>query len=240
MPKDLSKDDVERVIVQLVLSGFLKEEFQHTAYATNAYVTIGARHKSLILGQQKVILEVHGSTKVMKHAPSTVHGPVDESILQSEMAHMLDRLRQELASAHGGIFPYSILSSQHIGLLCLKKPHNLTQVEEVIGKQKAELYGKEILTSIKKFLAQNPESSFSAGKWTSPKNNRSRVRSRENQPSSGHKKLMSPKQSVDIEKKEKRKLSYIIVDKESDSEADGGTPNNNEDGELLQWKRLKQ
>ncbi|KAJ7297555.1 hypothetical protein O6H91_Y049100 [Diphasiastrum complanatum] len=93
-------------------------------------------------------------------------------------------------------FFHILLSSQHIGLLCLKKPHNLTQVEEVIGKQKAELYGKEILTSIKKFLAQNPESSFSAGKWTSPKNNRSRSKSKGEPTFKWPQKLMSPKQSV--------------------------------------------
>ncbi|KAH7439704.1 hypothetical protein KP509_04G073400 [Ceratopteris richardii] len=46
--KDLKKQEVEQVVVQLLLDGILKEVFQHTAYATNAYVALGSLWQSLI------------------------------------------------------------------------------------------------------------------------------------------------------------------------------------------------
>ncbi|XP_022158047.1 mediator of RNA polymerase II transcription subunit 34 isoform X2 [Momordica charantia] len=38
---DLRREEIEQLIIQLLLDRVLKEEFQHTAYATNAYVTVG-------------------------------------------------------------------------------------------------------------------------------------------------------------------------------------------------------
>lgn len=39
----------------------------------------------------------------------------------------LDELRKELSSAHGGILPHSVLSTQQISLLCSQKPNSLDQ-----------------------------------------------------------------------------------------------------------------
>ncbi|GJX16087.1 ATP-dependent DNA helicase Q-like 2 protein [Tanacetum coccineum] len=38
---ELKKDELEQLVIQLILDRVLKEEFSHTTYATNAYVTIG-------------------------------------------------------------------------------------------------------------------------------------------------------------------------------------------------------
>lgn len=41
---------------------------------------------------------------------------------------VLDELRQNLAAVHGGIFPHSVLSSQHISLLASQKPLTMDEV----------------------------------------------------------------------------------------------------------------
>ncbi|KAG7956013.1 hypothetical protein I3843_11G103200 [Carya illinoinensis] len=38
---ELKREESEQLVIQLILHRILKEEFQHTAYATNAYVTVG-------------------------------------------------------------------------------------------------------------------------------------------------------------------------------------------------------
>ncbi|CAM6096594.1 unnamed protein product [Calypogeia fissa] len=161
--KELSKEDVERVIVQLLLDGILREEFQHTAYSTNAYITLGAIGRRFIDGQsqQKVVLEVVQpvNAKAKANSQSGATGAAD-SILQSGMAQVLDSLRQHLASSQGNSFPHSILSSQHIAMLCARGPDSLEEVEKVIGKRKTKQFGAAILEAIKEYIKQNPEESF--------------------------------------------------------------------------------
>ncbi|XP_035543185.1 ATP-dependent DNA helicase Q-like 2 isoform X3 [Juglans regia] len=38
---ELKREESEQLVIQLIVHRILKEEFQHTAYATNAYVTVG-------------------------------------------------------------------------------------------------------------------------------------------------------------------------------------------------------
>ncbi|KAL3687443.1 hypothetical protein R1sor_013752 [Riccia sorocarpa] len=164
--KELSKEDVERVVLQLILEGMLKEEFSHTAYATNAYVAVGAASRSLVQGKRKILLEVVQGVKTKK-VGGTANGDVK---LQSGMAAMLDALRQQLASSDGSIFPHSVLSSQHIKTLCSRRPETLEMVEEVVGKRKVEQYGQFILDAIRTYLKEHPnESNEQTGPWITPK-----------------------------------------------------------------------
>lgn len=39
--RELGKEDKERAVVQLLLDGVLQEEFAHTAFSTNSYITRG-------------------------------------------------------------------------------------------------------------------------------------------------------------------------------------------------------
>ena len=48
--------------------------------------------------------------------------------LQSPLAIMLDIWRMDVAAKHGGIFPHSVLSSQHMASLTACKPTSLNQV----------------------------------------------------------------------------------------------------------------
>jgi hypothetical protein len=48
---DLKREEIEQLIVQLILDHVLKEEFQHTAYSTNAYVTLGPLWKPALQGK---------------------------------------------------------------------------------------------------------------------------------------------------------------------------------------------
>ncbi|KAG5540909.1 hypothetical protein RHGRI_020972 [Rhododendron griersonianum] len=127
-----------------------KEEFQHTAYSTNAYVTIGPLAKQVLQGKKIVMLEVSSKQKggVMKGSK--------RSLASSGLVYKLDELRKELSSGHGGIFPHSVLSTQQITLLSTERPKTMEQVEKIIGKLKAQKYGSKILEEIQNYELQHP------------------------------------------------------------------------------------
>lgn len=175
--KDLSKDDVERVIVQLILDGILKEEFAHTAYATNAYVALGTGWRGFLqgTGQKRVKLEmVQGVQSAKKKSKATTAAIREDELVHTGLGLVLDELRQTLAAVHGGIFPHSVLSSQHISLLSSQKPLTMEELEGVIGKRLAEQYGNEILVTISDYLEEHPEDATDtdAGPWVAPKGKR--------------------------------------------------------------------
>ncbi|XP_073288057.1 ATP-dependent DNA helicase Q-like 2 isoform X5 [Primulina huaijiensis] len=47
---ELKKEELEQLVIQLIVDRVLKEEFQHTAYTTNAYVTVGPFAKQVLHG----------------------------------------------------------------------------------------------------------------------------------------------------------------------------------------------
>ncbi|KAH7577434.1 hypothetical protein JRO89_XS01G0250300 [Xanthoceras sorbifolium] len=47
---DLKREEIEQLVLQLILDRVLSEEFQHTPYSTNAYVTIGPLAKQVLQG----------------------------------------------------------------------------------------------------------------------------------------------------------------------------------------------
>lgn len=166
LAKDMKKEDVEQLIVQLILNGMLEEEFQHTAYATNAYIVRGPLSKGLLQGQRVVKLEMIQGPKV--DSQTAKKGAfLDYKNMHSGLALILDELRKELSQKHGGIFPHAVLSSQHITMLCIQQPTSMEEVEKVLGKRKAEQYGKEILDCIQRYISQGPQST--SGQWVSPK-----------------------------------------------------------------------
>ncbi|KAG0625747.1 hypothetical protein M758_2G078000 [Ceratodon purpureus] len=177
LAKDLSKDYVERAIVQLILDGILKEEFAHTAYATNAYVALGTGWRGFLQGtvQRRVQLEtVQGVQSAKKQSKATTASKSKDEMVHTGLGSVLDDLRQTLAAVHGGIFPHSVLSSQHISLLSSQQPLTMEELERVIGKGLAEQYGNEILVSITDYLDEHPEDTrdIDAGPWVDPKGKR--------------------------------------------------------------------
>ncbi|KAK8669279.1 hypothetical protein V6N13_106715 [Hibiscus sabdariffa] len=123
---ELKREEMEQLIVQLVIDRVLKEEFQHTAYSTNAYVKVGATANLVVQGKKIIKMEV----------ASTLNGMDDyrKSIKRgatSGLESKLDELRKELASHDEGIFPHSL--------------------EKIIGKLKTEKYGERILEEVKKY-----------------------------------------------------------------------------------------
>ncbi|MCL7025550.1 hypothetical protein MKW94_023480 [Papaver nudicaule] len=148
LASELKKEESEQLIVQLLLDRVLKEEFQHTAYTTNAYVTIGLLWKQVHTGKKTVKLEIcsgikgnTGNKKATKHTVSL-----------SGLELKLDELRRELSSIHGGIFPHSVLSTQQISMLSSQKPSSRDQLESIIGKLKTEKYGDRILDKIQNYV----------------------------------------------------------------------------------------
>ncbi|KAL3498149.1 hypothetical protein ACH5RR_040881 [Cinchona calisaya] len=153
---ELKRDELEQLVIQLLLEHVLKEEFQHTAYATNAYVTIGPLSKHVLHGKKIIKVEVSsgqkGSSSIMKQSKRT-----KSSILEFK----LDELRKELAFGDGGIFPYSVLSTQQISTLSVQRPKSVEQLEKVIGKLKTEKYGVRILEEIENFELKNESDNIS-------------------------------------------------------------------------------
>ncbi|KAL0393820.1 UNVERIFIED_CONTAM: ATP-dependent DNA helicase Q-like 2 [Sesamum latifolium] len=157
---ELKKEDLEVLIVQLVVDRVLKEEFQHTAYATNAYVTMGPLAKQVLHGKKIIKLEVRSGQK-----SSSTDSRTHKRGKSSGLEFKLDELRKELASVDGGIFPHSVLSTQQISMLSAKKPKSMEELEKIIGKLKAEKYGPKILEEINNYESNSSQmdDDFSGG-----------------------------------------------------------------------------
>ncbi|XP_073112990.1 ATP-dependent DNA helicase Q-like 2 isoform X3 [Elaeis guineensis] len=155
---DLKKDELEQLIIQLILDRVLKEEFQHTAYATNAYVALGPLWKLALQGKKPVVLEIC----MGQRRNSSIHKDARNSqTFGLEMK--LDELRKELSSTHGGIFPHAVLSTQQISILSTHKPTSITQVEKLIGKVKAEKYGNRIVDLIQQYVESGQPNGDTSG-----------------------------------------------------------------------------
>ncbi|XP_020236207.1 mediator of RNA polymerase II transcription subunit 34 [Cajanus cajan] len=148
---ELKREEIEQLILHLLLERSLKEEFQHTAYATNAYVTVGPLARQILQGKKSVKLEIYTEQRTKAGVRS-----VKRSLGSSGLELKLDELRKELSSAHGGILPHSVLSTEQINLLSSQKPNSLEQLEKVIGKLKTEKYGHRIIEQIEKYSNFKP------------------------------------------------------------------------------------
>ncbi|KAM0935298.1 putative DNA helicase [Dioscorea sansibarensis] len=155
---DLKKEELEHLIIQLILGRVLKEEFQHTAYATNAYVVLGLLWKQALQGTKPIKLEVcvkkhmnKGSVKAAKRN------------LTSDLEVKLDELRKELAAGSGGVFPHAVLSAQQICTLSTQKPTNIIELEKLIGKVKTEKYGDQIVAFMQQYLSEQSSSIMANG-----------------------------------------------------------------------------
>uniref|UniRef100_A0A6M2EDY1 ATP-dependent DNA helicase n=1 Tax=Populus davidiana TaxID=266767 RepID=A0A6M2EDY1_9ROSI len=149
---DIKKEEMEQLVTQLILDFVFKEEFQHTAYTTNAYVTIGPLANQVLQGKKIVKLEISSKQKNKgDNMKSAKH-----SLAFSGLELKLDELRGKLSSGHGGIFPHSVLSSQQMSMISSQKPSSAQELEKIIGKLKTEKYGSKILDEIKKYTGSEP------------------------------------------------------------------------------------
>ncbi|GAY60459.1 hypothetical protein CUMW_202130 [Citrus unshiu] len=148
---DLKREEIEQLVLQLIIDRVLSEEFQHTAYSTNAYVTIGLLAKLVLQGKKIIKLEISSVQKNTADNKKSTKRSLTSSALEFE----LDELRKELASISGGILPHSVLSSQLIRLISARKPSTMEEassnhLEKIIGKLKTGKYGSRILEVISK------------------------------------------------------------------------------------------
>ncbi|GAQ81432.1 Helicase conserved C-terminal domain containing protein [Klebsormidium nitens] len=147
--KAVGKEDKERAVVQLLLDGVLAEEFGHTAFATNSYITRGPSLPLLEHGHLKVFLEVSDSSEktCAGRGPdtSTSAAAGGDSVLESA----LDGLRRNVARQHGGIFPHSVLSTAQIALICKERPAHLAELRQLVGARIAGAYGDQILAVLR-------------------------------------------------------------------------------------------
>ncbi|KAI3848093.1 hypothetical protein MKX03_035762 [Papaver bracteatum] len=151
LASELKREESEQLIIQLLVDRVLKEEFQHTAYTTNAYVTIGPLWKQVHTGRKTVKLEICSGIKGNTGNKKATKRTVSLSGLEVK----LDELRRELSSVHGGIFPHSVLSTQQISMLSSQKPTSNEQLESIIGKLKTDKYGSRILEQIENYVGQS-------------------------------------------------------------------------------------
>uniref|UniRef100_A0A7C8YKK4 ATP-dependent DNA helicase n=1 Tax=Opuntia streptacantha TaxID=393608 RepID=A0A7C8YKK4_OPUST len=141
---DLKRDHMEQLIIQLIIECVLKEEFSHTAYATNAYVALGPLAKQVVQGKKTVKLQI--STEEENKAATMKRAKRKPT--SASLEFRLDEMRKVFASFHGGIFPHSVLSTQQISILAAEKPDSMEQLEKIIGKVKSSKYGGRILEEI--------------------------------------------------------------------------------------------
>nr|XP_004246059.1 mediator of RNA polymerase II transcription subunit 34 isoform X1 [Solanum lycopersicum] len=159
---DLKKDELEQLVIKLLRASVLhKEEFQHTAYATNAYVTVGPLAKQVLQGNK--IIKVELSTRQTRTSSSMKSSKRERS---TGLNDKLDELRKELASIHGGIFPHSVLSTQQISTLSAQKPKSIEELEKIIGKLKTEKYGGRILEEIASYESDPQKNNADGSKET--------------------------------------------------------------------------
>ncbi|VAI04436.1 unnamed protein product [Triticum turgidum subsp. durum] len=137
---DLKKEEIEQLIVQLILDRVLKEEFQHTAYTTNAYVVLGPLWKPALQGNRPV--------KLTSASHSQDSGDRFKSAKRNQMSNLeakLDDMRRTISSRNGGIFPHAVLSTEQISLLNCHTPTTIAELEKLIGKVKTDKYGSDII-----------------------------------------------------------------------------------------------
>lgn len=80
-------------------------------------------------GQKRVKLEiVQGVQSAKKKSKATTAAISEDELVHTGLGLVLDELRHTLAAVHGGIFPHSVLSSQHISLLSSQKPLTMDEV----------------------------------------------------------------------------------------------------------------
>lgn len=153
---DLKREEIEQLIVQLIVDQVLKEEFQHTPYSTNAYVTLGPLWKPALQGNRPVKLEI-----VVEGSHQDKGGSRSKGSKRSRMSDLeakLDELRRELSSSSSGgisIFPHAVLSTQQILLLSCQKPTTEAELEKIIGKVKTTKYGSRIIEMMRSHITDS-------------------------------------------------------------------------------------
>ncbi|XP_047091264.1 ATP-dependent DNA helicase Q-like 2 [Lolium rigidum] len=156
---DLKKEELELLIVQLILDRVLKEEFQHTAYTTNAYVALGPLWKQALQGNRQVKL-----TSAIHSQDSDGRVKSTKRNQMSSLETKLDDLRRTISSANGGIFPHAVLSTQQISLLNIHKPTTIAELEKLIGKVKTDKYGNDIIEVMRSEAEGGKDSGASGAK----------------------------------------------------------------------------
>ncbi|XP_010540692.1 PREDICTED: mediator of RNA polymerase II transcription subunit 34 [Tarenaya hassleriana] len=149
---ELNKEQIEHLVIQLIITSVLKEEFQHTAYSTNAYVTLGPLAKQVLQGRKIIKMEVSS-----RQNNSTASRKSKRRVSFSGLELKLDELRKEISSAQGSILPHAVLSTQQMSSISFHKPSSLQELESAIGKLKTEKYGDRILEVVMKYDAASSE-----------------------------------------------------------------------------------
>ncbi|KAA3468470.1 mediator of RNA polymerase II transcription subunit 34 [Gossypium australe] len=149
---ELKREEMEQLVVQLILDRVLKEEFQHTAYATNSYVTVGPRANQVLQGKKIIKMDVTSTSKdVDGYRKSSKQG------VTSGLEFKLDELRKELASHDKGIFPHSVLSGQQISSISAHLPNSIEEAKHPNNEVLNEEESSEIRPPRKKLKKANKQ-----------------------------------------------------------------------------------
>ncbi|CAH2034723.1 unnamed protein product [Thlaspi arvense] len=68
---ELKREEIEHLVIKLIVDSVLKEEFQHTPYSTNAYVTMGPLANQLLQGRKTIKTET-SSRQINKKTKRTI------------------------------------------------------------------------------------------------------------------------------------------------------------------------
>ncbi|KAE8699080.1 RECQ helicase L2 isoform 2 [Hibiscus syriacus] len=206
---ELKREEMEQLVVQLIINRVLKEEFQHTAYATNAYVKVGPTANLVMQGKKIIKMELGSILNGMDDMRKSIkHG------VTSGLESKLDELRKELASHDEGIFPHSVLSGQQISSISANLPKSIEEAKKIIGKLKTEKYGERILEEVKKYgNAEHPNNDESNKEQSTEEEGH---RHREHPNNNELKEEESPEEDGHTRKKLKTDKQVIMVDSSND------------------------
>jgi len=160
--KQIKGNLVDRIAAQLILEGYLNEQVVASDYG-NSFTRLNLNKQKMSLlesGRNKLMLNVKGERqratldvfKSSKTKTTNKKGQKDVQKMVDLCLKLLQEVRHQI-SKENGVHPYHILTSDALEALAEAQPINVEQLLQVerLGKNKAKLYGVQILTTIRQF-----------------------------------------------------------------------------------------
>eukprot|EP00931_Biecheleriopsis_adriatica_P001429 TRINITY_DN10177_c0_g1_i1.p1 TRINITY_DN10177_c0_g1~~TRINITY_DN10177_c0_g1_i1.p1 ORF type:complete len:740 (+),score=141.02 TRINITY_DN10177_c0_g1_i1:29-2221(+) len=162
---DAASEDALYVVLSLLASGYLREEFRHSPYATNAYLVATRRSERVVSELEEVTAEVRelGAVSALHHSPVEL-GPVEgaaraaaslraggfssgDRMRHNAVARRLQRLRMTLGSAAKVPGQFVLTDKEVAALAALRTPTAVEGLSPLCGAKRC-LYGKAVLACL--------------------------------------------------------------------------------------------
>lgn len=143
------QENIGRLVIQLLLRGYLKETWKTPAYQSISYLHLAHgrewRDEDLFLD---TVEDSTLPTGAERRSAARGKPGGESSTPAAKLAPKLDRLRRQLA-AEFGLSMTQIFSAPELKELASKQPTTLSEVEAILGKEKTVLCGRPVLDLIR-------------------------------------------------------------------------------------------